>query len=1003
MLNPVALNCRRSLVGFVVFAALFSASATWGNEDATAIKAHKYWARTWQTDDGLPRNTITALAQTPDGYLWLGTLYGVVRFDGVNFTAIESEIFPTQSRTRTRVLFTDSRGRLWIGTGTSGIYRYDQGAFVAIDSRNGLPHPSISTICEDADGKIWVASQDGSIAWIDSTDRVHPILPIRGKLTPVAIQLVKDTRGIVWFAQRNVYGQLKADAPINVVQKNSDFVVLCPSRDGGMWVSAGNEIQKLSPDEGNGVVESIASPIKAQLLLEDRDGTLWLGSQQDGVFRLSGRKFTRELETSHRISSLYQDSESNIWVSTEGGGINRLRPEMFQQVSMRGDASPSFVSSVCETEAGNMWFSSLGRTFVRRTSDGKPDQILSLTNISSTCVLPNPDGGVWVGTVDWGLFSIHDGQKTRLSGEDALRNAQIRVLHKDNGGQLWIGCLPAGLANYSEGKFTALTKYFDQGLPRQAIWAIENDAAGHLWLGTIRGELLRYDGNAFETFGRTNGLPGSPISALHMTAEGDLWIGTLGGGIGRMKDGRFSFADVRHGLADNAVSSIVEDGLGYFWFGSERGIFRVKRSDLDAFADGKITHFESFRYGKDDGLANVECNGGYQPSAWRTKSGDIWFATSKGAIVVNPASIQTKPPPDSLLIASIVVDDNETTNRTDIKLAHDYRKIKIAYTSPTFSSPEQVHFRHQLVGFDSDWVAAGTARSVTYPRLTPGSYEFRFTACNSDGVWADPPLSQRFVVTPAFWQTIWFKTFSVLAFTGIVFAMVRFRYVQKMRHKLFIIEQSRAVEQERMRIARDIHDDLGARLTQMALISDMVASELGTNSQTSEKLEQIATGSRLAIRSLEEIVWAVNPRKDSLADFLDFLGHYANEFFRATDIRCRQDVPLLIPDTPLSAETRHHLFLACKEALNNVFKHADAKEVWLRISVTDAELELAIEDDGLGFRAEDHDASGNGLLNLQTRLSAIGGTCQVNSQPGKGTVVLLCLKLSESTPNKSQP
>jgi len=422
---------------------------------------------------------------------------------------------------------------------------------------------------------------------------------------------------------------------------------------------------------------------------------------------------------------------------------------------------------------------------------------------------------------------------------------------------------------------------------------------------------------------------------------------------------------------------------------------RVPKQELEEFADGKRPGFECIHYGKDDGLASVECSGGYQPSAWQTRAGEIWFATSKGAVAVMPNALKADPYPPTLVLEKIEVDDVEVTVRTGLKVKSGYGKLAFAYTAPSFSSPERIRFRHQLVGLDPDWVDAGTTRSVSYPRLAPGNYTFRFTAGSPDGVWNETPVAVAFEVLPAYWQTGWFQAAALIVFAVIIAGGVRYRYVLKMRRKLRQLEQAHAIEQERMRIARDIHDDLGARLTQMAFLSEMTSTELGENSPAGERLTKIADGSRLAIRSLEEIVWAVNPQKDSLPHFLDYLSHYANEFFRTTDVRCRQDLPLIIPEVMLSAECRHHLFLACKETLNNIHKHANASEVWLRMTVQEADLELIIEDDGRGFPQPEGHSTGNGLPNLQSRLSTIGGQCRVDSSPGGGTRMHFRLTLPE--------
>jgi ligand-binding sensor domain-containing protein/signal transduction histidine kinase len=987
--------------GWLVWGGVFANAA-----DMASTETPKYWARTWQTDDGLPRNTITSIAQTHDRYLWLGTPLGVIRFDGVTFTQMEGDFHPGFTRARSRVLYTDIQGRLWIGTGTAGIIRLDGRNFTIIDSQNGLPHPTVSAICEDLHGTVWIGSQDGSLSWVDPEDQVHPVDNFRSERGGGAVQLVRDIQGTLWFAQRGAYGQLLEGMATNVTSIANATVVLCPSRDGGMWVSAGSVVQKIPAAESAGPVTTLPSPVRPNqvtVLFEDLAGDLWIGSQRDGAFRYSDRGFIPEFQTSHRILAIFADAEANLWIGTEGGGLSRLRPRLFQSLTTREGLPQSVILSVCEDSNGTIWFSGQGPMLSKWSADRGLETISGFTNIGRTSILPNPGGGVWVGTVSWGLFAATDNQQQRISEGAAFRDRHIRAMHQDAQGQLWLGCLPDGLFRFAAGEMTLPQKFFDLGLPPDAIWAITDDRQGNLWLGTINGELWRYDGTRFNSYGKADGLPGASIGALHYTAEGDLWIGTLGGGLGRFKNGRFTFADVRHGLFDDVISGIVDDGMGFFWLSSDRGIVRVRKRDLDEFADGQREQFTSVHYGKDDNLANVECIGGYQPSSWRTRSGELWFATSKGAVVVNPAAIPTKTHPPMLVLEHVRLDGQEVTNLHKLKLAYGYRKLDFHYTAPSFTAPDQIVFRRQLVGLDVDWIEDGTTRFASYPRLAPGRYVFQFSARNQEGNWNEQPVSIPFEVSPAYWQTAWFRGAAWLAFGGLVAGGVRYRYVQKMRRKLRRLEQARAVEQERMRIARDIHDDLGARLTHMAFLSDMVAGEIGATGKAGERLVKLADSSREAIRSLDEIVWAVNPHKDSLPDFVDYLSHHANEFFHASNTRCRQNLPLLIPDLALPTDLRHHLFLACKEAFTNVSKHAHATEVWLRLTVNGTELEIIIEDNGRGFTPAHSPNGGNGLANLKNRLAAVGGRCRVESQPGQGTRVLLQVKLPDSAAAKFKP
>ena len=965
--------------------------------EAESAAGSRYDVRTWQTEDGLPRNTITCIAQSADGYLWLGTPFGVFRFDGLSFTRLDKRGAASLGRQRTRALYLDRAGRMWGGTGTAGVVRYDQNDVRVFDSRDGLPTPTITALCEDPQGGMWLGTEHNP-CWLDAQDQVHRI---EGPaLDPT--QLVRDVWGRVWFAGRHGYGQLTHGGATNVTSTPNP-AVLCTRRKEGLWVSDQTCLKRIGPPGSAAEAAPILLPsgLEVRALLEDWRGDLWLGTDGQGLYRYAQGQFFLELPSTRRMLALFEDSEFNLWVGTDGGGLSRLKPKVFQTVDTSRGLALSLVHSVCEDAGGVMWLAPQRTGLAHWTGAGPVEFLPELSSFGITAVLPNPVGGVWVGSVNQGLYLAKDGQVQRLTSQGPFHARQIRVLHQDGRGDLWLGCLPDGLAKWSGNQLTPPQVFEQQGAPAGAIWAIADDGHGTLWLGTIKGELWSYDGQRFRQFGATEGLPGAPLGALHFDSAGALWLGTLGAGLGRYHHGQFVFADVRHGLDDEVIAAILEDGRGYFWLASERGISRVRQHDLNEFMEGRCSQFESTLFGKNEGLDNVNSSGGFQPAAWRTRAGTLWFATSRGAVGVDPASLRGSPQGPSLVLEGIWVDGVEVPRQTSLQLPHNYRELEFRYSAPSFAAPERVRFRRQLVGLDPDWQATTTARVATYSPLAPGHYEFRFTACNSEGIWNQTPASVSFVVAPAFWQTAWFRGLVLLACMAALAGGVRYRYAQQMRRQLRQFEQAHAIEQERMRIARDIHDDLGARLTQMALLSEMAAGEIGTQGKAGERLAKVARSSREAVRALEETVWAINPHKDSLHDLVDYLSHYANEFFRPTPARCRQDLPLLIPEVQLPAEVRHNLFLACKEALNNVQKHAQATEVWLRLTVADSRLDLLIEDNGLGFPVQPR--SGNGLQNMQARLAAIAGECRVDSQPGRGTRVCFSLALPWPPAAESRP
>jgi ligand-binding sensor domain-containing protein/signal transduction histidine kinase len=960
-----------------------------------------YYVQTWQEDDGLPRNTITAITQTPDGYLWLGTHFGLIRHDGVAFTTFGAEVRPELVRGQISNLKTDRAGRLWVGTGKGGILVCDDGWIHHIGAGSGLPHQTVYSMCEDKAGVMWVATGDGSISRITNGTTAERIGFLRDTKSGAAVQLVQDRHGDIWFSRGVSYGQLVAGAATNVVNFNSGLVHLAASHDGGIWVSVNRQLRKVNvpPDRPDaGPLPLPFGNYEIQKLYEDRSGTLWIGTRNLGLFRLNGDEVRQVLPTKNRILDIYEDAEGSLWVATEGGGLSKIRPRVFRVLTTPEGVASSKVLSVCEDQNGSLWAVPLvGGLLSYRTADSAPTVLPGSTNMGVATVSPDRAGGVWSGTVNRGLLHYDGENVERLLIQSPFRDRQMRVLYFDREDHLWIGLHPHGLARYDAAQVVWPFFYRDLGLSEDAIWAIAEDRDGAIWFGTTSGDVQRLKDGKIVSYTQADGLPGTSIGALYVDEKNTLWVGTMGGGLGCLQGGKFKFVSVNDGLYDNVISQVVEDDGGFLWLGSSRGIFRVRKPDLELFMAGRQSRVESIAYGKSDGMANVECTGGHQPSVWKTRAGRLCFATSKGIVYFDPAALplNTRPPP--LVLEAVSVDGQAIAWTNAIHLDWNLKSIAFNYTALSFIAPGKVHFRRQLVGFDTNWVEVGTSRSATYPRLQPGRYQFRFTACNNDGVWNEHPLVQTVIVAPAWWQTMWCRVLIVVCFASLVGGLVRYFSMLTIRRRLARLEQAHALEKERTRIARDIHDDVGARLTQMAYLSDLASSEIAEGLPSSgERLKEIVRASRQTVHALDEIVWAVNPQKDSLAHLLEYISQYANSFFRGTNIRCRQDLPASVPDWALPSEYRHHLFLAAKEALNNIQKHSQATEVWIRMVFHPPELELVIEDNGSGFAVKEGKASRDGLKNMNGRLAALGGTCQIASQTGQGTRLVMKVSLPKT-------
>jgi hypothetical protein len=460
-----------------------------------------------------------------------------------------------------------------------------------------------------------------------------------------------------------------------------------------------------------------------------------------------------------------------------------------------------------------------------------------------------------------------------------------------------------------------------------------------------------------------------------------------------------------------------------------RGLSRKRFADLDSVMEGRARRVNATAYGSADGLPGLQPSRDYCPNAWMARDGNLWYAMRSGLVVVDPNRIGENPVPPPVQLERVSVDDervaiynagsplqtqsgsnavNLCKRGVPLHLGPGHRKVEIDFTALSFTSPENVQFRYRLSGFDKNWVEAGPQRSAIYPRLPSGSYEFRVLACNNSGVWNETGAELPLRVSPFFWETWWFKIggglLTVLLAGGSVFIVLHQRY----RRKLLRLEARRALEQERARIAKDIHDDLGSSLTRISLLSQPARRGAEDAEAASCSLAQIHRTAQDLTHAMGEVVWAVNPTHDSFDSLANYLSQYAQSFLKAAGIRCRLDLPLHVQQQPMSAEVRHNLFLAFKEALNNVAKHAKASEVQIALVLDNSLVELVVRDNGRGFILEPFPiqpqapfaTSGNGLANMRSRMQEIGADCELHSEPGRGTKITFRIKLK---PNHERP
>jgi signal transduction histidine kinase len=451
---------------------------------------------------------------------------------------------------------------------------------------------------------------------------------------------------------------------------------------------------------------------------------------------------------------------------------------------------------------------------------------------------------------------------------------------------------------------------------------------------------------------------------------------------------------------------------------------------LEKLAAGKISVVYPQVYGRAEGMLSEECTGGFCPAGLKTKSGLLWFSTLKGVVVADPRFQQTRLSFPEVLLEQILVDGVLATNfhsatpklstagvaaktadaeEKSLRLEPGKHQLELRYTGLSFDAPERIRFRYRLDGWDSDWVEAGTRRIAFYNYVPPGTYQFRVSACNDDGVWSETGPDLALNVPAHLWQSRWFIGLAVLSLLALVGGTARVLEKRRLQHRLRYLEQERALERERTRIAQDLHDEMGAKLCRISFLSEHARRSHDMPSELHRQIVSISDTSREVLCSLDEIVWAVNPQNDMLEPVASYVAHYAREYFQETGIECELEIPTHLPSYPLSSQSRHHLLLAVHEAFTNILKHSGATHARVSVKCEVSVLEITVSDNGHGFNPAAVESnsisspaeSGSGLHNMHQRLTDIGGACSIKSQAGRGTTICFSLSLEHTNSPKA--
>ncbi|HPC62174.1 MAG TPA: two-component regulator propeller domain-containing protein [Verrucomicrobiota bacterium] len=883
----------------------------------------------------------------------------------------------------------DAEGAIWFTRTGRRVGRFQAGGFEALPvPAPGLRGRRVRALAADPGGRIWVGTDVEVGMWTGS--RFETMTPTNGEPTLSVLRL--------------------AFAP-----------------DGGLWVEADGRLRKCRHRrwvaEAQGWTGEFGPTGDPLLMNGDAEGGLWFTHVGDGMIHVEPNGTLHRLTVDSGLANnltrcWLQDREGNIWTGSERGGLMRIRKRDFHVLDKAHGLTDASITSVAEDTRGNLWCGSLNGT-VYRWRDGRSEEFtLPMQGGRTRCATVFPSGDrLWVGTSGNGVLA---GERDEF--KHVIEAAQIgtvaRAILADKTGRLWVG--------------NERALYCWDG---QTLHTLETDALALaegpdevVWAGNSAGELCRIrsqnppgapaaspgakQGPSFEVarYRPGDGQPACRIWALLAEADGTVWVATDGAGLLRFRHNQFVRFTTSDGLPSDTIFQVLDDLQGRLWLGIRSGMACADKAAFEQTVAGDESRIPFRVYGRYDGLHTLELCSGYQPACWRGKDGRLWFATAHGVVFVQPADLRVNPLPPPVVLEQVRVDGKALelsaasqpySNRAlglgsqkaaPTRLSPGRHFLEFQFTALSFTAPDKVRFRWRLEGLETDWVHGGAeVRRAVYNPVLPGHYKFRVQACNNDGVWNETGAELALSIPQFFWKTPWFLTLCGLCSAAALAGWVRHVTHQRLQRRLERLEQQRSIERERTRIAQDLHDDLGASLTEISMLaaSSGAASSPAGNG---DALAEIARRSDQLVRTMDEIVWAVNPRHDSVVSLAEYLSAFARDFLASAGIRPRLDVQRDLPPLPLNPEQRHEVFHAVKEAVRNAARHSQAAEVWLRFRVEAQTLTVRVEDDGRGFDPAAVNA-GNGLRNMRERLARLGGTCRIQTGVQKGTAVEMSLPL----------
>jgi ligand-binding sensor domain-containing protein/two-component sensor histidine kinase len=937
-----------------------------------------YSFRLWQTQDGLPENTVQAFAQTPDGFLWVGTTSGLSRFDGNDFDTFDHTNTAALTESSILSLLVDDAGHLWVGTDGGGLSEYFDGTFHPRGTKDGLEHASIHALFEDASGFLWIGTDSGLFRLVAkgsgkidrmSVDRVNEVASMNVQA------ITQDGTGRIWVGGERLFviahGEVQEQRPLWLLQDNQ-ITSMHTTHDGIVWFGTLNGLWRVENGKPSFTkVDEIRSSVRS--LNQGNDSTLWVGTGGDGVFSIRGthvvRLKTPPSASSSSFFSIFLDSSGNLWLGTQAGML-RVTPSAITIIRLPGISASEFGTVYLDAHQV-LWVAS-HHLYQVQNDHAVSVSLPQLKNSSVRNVLMGNDDTLWFGTNGNGVFHLLPNKTEHYTVETGLANNFIRVLIQAHDGSIWMGT-DVGLSHLKDGVFQNFG--VQDGLCHLDIHAIVEDLSGDIWIGTSLGLSHLHQGK-FVDDAATQGLRSEKVWSISTIHDHSLLFGTRHGGLYEFSQGNLSHFTTAQGLSSDSIYKIVRDQNDHLWLSGPDGISRVSINDLEAQARGEVKEISLRTYYISDDGDTVQLYGGMHPAGAISPEGDVWFPSNKGVVHIALDDRVASPP--MLRIKGIVADGKELPAAGPIRLSADNSRLELVY-APIMLRPQMgMHYRYKLMGFDTEWVNALTRKTAYYTNIPPGSYTFLVQGYETDRPNVTSEAKLMIVKRPHFYRTWWFISLLVLSLCLAVW-LIHLLKVRRVNSRFM------AILEERGRLAREIHDTV---LQGCASVSSLLeaSSSAGSDPQLQQNLVGYAQSQiSVTMEEARRAVW--NLRQTS--EVPKPIGHLIQEMADRTSAEFGILVKCNFTGEPegLDGMTSHEIIMVIREGLNNALVHSKAKTIEITAKSSTGKLSITVRDNGHGFDPHHAVEEHYGLVGMRERIRRLGGSIHIDSQPGQGTEV----------------